>query len=86
MLFDDPALKELPLVFCHNDLNSTNFLQDEQGKYHLIDWEAAGLNYQGYELANFFNEMTWDYTITERPFFKILDSNGLTPDEMHRFL
>ncbi|CAD8212613.1 unnamed protein product [Paramecium octaurelia] len=71
-LFKDPSFSELPLVIAHNDLNATNFLKDKRlMKYHLIDFEFAGLNYPGYELANFFNEMEWDYTFSEPPYFKI---------------
>jgi thiamine kinase-like enzyme len=73
-LFDDPSLDALPLIIAHNDLNATNFLKDvRKMQYHLIDFEFAGLNYPGYELANFFKEMEWDYTYPEPPYFKIRD-------------
>ena len=46
-------------------MNSTNFLKkqnNQSNEYFLIDWECAGLNYPGYDIANYFNEMNWDYS------------------------
>lgn len=36
-------LGESGYVLCHNDFFPANFLIDEQGQYHLIDWEYAGM-------------------------------------------
>lgn len=37
-------------TLCHNDINAGNFLFDN-GKKQLIDWEYAGLNDPGYDIA-----------------------------------
>ncbi|XP_055327537.1 ethanolamine kinase 1-like isoform X2 [Paramacrobiotus metropolitanus] len=51
-----PKVKS-PIVFCHNDLLCGNILYDkEEDRVHFIDFEYAGLNYQAYDLANYFNE------------------------------
>ena len=39
-------------VFCHNDLLPSNILVDDNNKIHIIDYEYAGINYIGLELAN----------------------------------
>ena len=39
-------------VFCHNDLLPGNILVDKKNKIHIIDYEYAGINYLGFELAN----------------------------------
>ncbi|EAN32939.1 Choline/ethanolamine kinase family protein [Theileria parva strain Muguga] len=41
------------VLFCHNDLFFTNILDINQGMY-LIDFDFAGFNYVGWEIANFF--------------------------------
>ncbi|KAM3131132.1 hypothetical protein pb186bvf_016712 [Paramecium bursaria] len=84
-LFESECLKELDLVIAHNDLNLTNFLKNK-GQLHLIDFEYAGLNYPGYEIANFFSEMEWDYTFKEYPYFKISKEQGLSEDEKIKFV
>ncbi len=61
----------MDLVLAHNDLNLTNFLKDDKNKFHLIDWECGGINYPGFEIANFFNELKWDYTYNEEPYFRV---------------
>jgi len=55
-------------------------------KLHILDWEGAGLNYAGYELANFLKELTWDYTLPIPPYFRVENSSGLTEEEFKRFL
>ena len=61
------------VVFCHNDLCANNIFIREEGegvdKVVLIDFEYAGYNYRAYDIANFFNETTFDYSNTETPFF-----------------
>jgi thiamine kinase-like enzyme len=59
------------ITFCHNDLNNGNFLYDEGSKhFYFLDYEFAGFNYRGYDLANFFNEMTMEYDYPIAPYFK----------------
>lgn len=41
-----------PLVACHNDLLTANFLQDQQGKLWLLDWEYAGWGDRFFDLGN----------------------------------
>lgn len=36
---------------CHNDLVPENFIEDEQGRQYLIDWEYAGMNDPMWDLA-----------------------------------
>lgn len=42
----------LKKVFCHNDLLPTNILLDKYNKIHFIDFEYAGNNYLGSDIAN----------------------------------
>ena len=42
----------LKQVFCHNDLLPSNILVDKDKNIHIIDYEYAGVNYLGFELAN----------------------------------
>uniref|UniRef100_F1L258 ethanolamine kinase n=1 Tax=Ascaris suum TaxID=6253 RepID=F1L258_ASCSU len=45
------------IVFCHNDLLIQNILYDSStGKVSFIDYEYAGFNYQGFDIANHFCE------------------------------
>lgn len=39
-------------VFCHNDLLPSNILLDNDENIHIIDYEYAGINYLGFEIAN----------------------------------
>ncbi|EAN32943.1 Choline/ethanolamine kinase family protein [Theileria parva strain Muguga] len=41
------------VMFCHNDLFFTNILEFNQGIY-FIDFDFAGFNYVGWEIASFF--------------------------------
>lgn len=43
-------------VLCHNDVWFWNYLKDDSGKIHLIDWEYAGMNWPQADVA--------DYTIS----------------------
>lgn len=42
----------LKQTFCHNDLLPQNILCDENENIYIIDFEYAGINYIGLELAN----------------------------------
>ncbi|SAM08851.1 hypothetical protein [Absidia glauca] len=73
-----------PVVFGHNDLQYGNILKrDDTGALVLVDFEYAGYNTRGYDLANHFIEWRYDYhgaqpaAMTE-PF--------PTPDEQLRFI
>lgn len=46
-----------PVVFSHNDLLSGNFMIDDQsGRFYIIDFEYGAYGYRGYDLGNHFNE------------------------------
>ncbi|CAA84303.2 Putative choline kinase B3 [Caenorhabditis elegans] len=50
-------LFENTLVFCHNDLTSSNILQlNSTGELVFIDWENASYNWRGYDLAMHLSE------------------------------
>ncbi|KAJ1655859.1 hypothetical protein IWQ61_004467 [Dispira simplex] len=53
----------LPLVFGHNDLQYGNILRlcDGSGQLVVIDFEYAGYNYRGFDIANHFCEWAADY-------------------------
>ncbi|KAI8340937.1 kinase-like domain-containing protein [Chlamydoabsidia padenii] len=51
-----------PIVFGHNDLQYGNILKrDDTGALVLVDFEYAGYNTRGYDLANHFIEWRYDY-------------------------
>jgi choline/ethanolamine kinase len=63
------------VVFSHNDIHSQNILLlNRTEKLVLIDYEYGSYNYRGYDIANFFNEATIDYTSPEYPYYT-LDQN-----------
>ncbi|KAL4499350.1 hypothetical protein ABPG72_006936 [Tetrahymena utriculariae] len=73
-----------PLVFCHNDTNSTNLLFDNANKrIYFLDYEYAGYNYRAFEFGNFFNEQLWDYEVKQPPFFAI--KKELYPSDQQRY-
>jgi thiamine kinase len=45
--------------FCHHDLNSLNFILDEQGKLHLLDWEFAAAGHCDFDIATLFQTFAW---------------------------
>ena len=47
------------LVFSHNDMSYTNLLRHPKG-IHLLDYEYAGLNYPGFDLAMLDNELGYE--------------------------
>jgi choline/ethanolamine kinase len=65
------AMKALDtlIVFCHNDCNPGNILKLEKNKLMLIDYEYGSYNYRGFDIANSFCEMIFDYNCEEAPFF-----------------
>ncbi|EAN32941.1 Choline/ethanolamine kinase family protein [Theileria parva strain Muguga] len=56
------------VLFCHNDLFSLNILDFNQGIY-FIDFDFAGFNYVGWEIASFFVEVTILYDPPTPPYF-----------------
>ncbi|KAI9140438.1 kinase-like domain-containing protein [Paraphysoderma sedebokerense] len=51
-----------PIVFSHNDSQYGNILRHRKtGEIVLVDYEYAGYNYRGYDIANHFIEWTADY-------------------------
>ena len=55
-LFNDKDfLESQPLVLSHNDAQKSNIVQDEEGNYHLIDFEFVGNNDEIYDIATFGN-------------------------------
>ena len=67
-----------PLVFSHNDLNSTNFLLNpETDNLHLIDFEYSGFNKRAFEFGNLFNELIVNYEVDHDPYFQVSAKNYL---------
>lgn len=56
-----------PIVFCHNDLQEGNLMQTDT--VVAVDFEFAGLNPRGFDLANLFCEMAIDNQVAEFPGF-----------------
>jgi thiamine kinase-like enzyme len=40
-------------VPCHNDLLPSNFIEDDQGRLRIVDWEYAGMGDRRFDLGNF---------------------------------
>jgi thiamine kinase-like enzyme len=57
---------------CHNDLNNLNILF-ESDQMHFIDYDYVGSNYLAYDIANFLNEATIDYSLPQYPGFTLLE-------------
>lgn len=51
---------------CHNDPVPENFIQDQNGKLYIIDWEYSGMNDPVAELASLFLES--DFSIENRDY------------------
>lgn len=50
------SCQETDKVFCHNDLNSNNIINDNNGEIHFIDFEFSSKTYYQYDIANHFCE------------------------------
>lgn len=59
----------LNLVLCHNDLHKSNILISNEKNIYFIDFEYSGYNYYLYDIANFLNELYYDYDINTSPYF-----------------
>ncbi|KAJ1971554.1 hypothetical protein H4R34_005706 [Dimargaris verticillata] len=75
-----------PIVFAHNDLQYGNILRLDQPSQELvvIDFEYAGYNYRGFDIANHFCEWTADYH-SDTPHALDFDRYP-TEEEQHMFL
>ncbi|KAJ2015674.1 hypothetical protein GGI10_001989 [Coemansia sp. RSA 2530] len=57
-----------PVVFAHDDLQYGNILRLENtGELVVVDFEYAGYNYRGFDIANHFCEWMADYHHEHRP-------------------
>lgn len=48
--------QNMPVNFCHNDLNPGNIILDENNDLHFIDYEWSRINNKYWDLANFARE------------------------------
>lgn len=46
--------------FCHHDMNPMNFIEDEQSKLYLLDWEFAAAGHCDFDIATLFQTFAWD--------------------------
>eukprot|EP00931_Biecheleriopsis_adriatica_P054998 TRINITY_DN32429_c0_g1_i1.p1 TRINITY_DN32429_c0_g1~~TRINITY_DN32429_c0_g1_i1.p1 ORF type:complete len:459 (+),score=89.31 TRINITY_DN32429_c0_g1_i1:89-1465(+) len=62
VLIDALSHIESKTTLCHNDLHEGNILLNDHGsgQLHLIDFEYAGWGPRGYDIGNFFCEMSVD--------------------------
>jgi thiamine kinase-like enzyme len=75
------------VVFSHNDIHSQNILAlNRSEKLVLIDYEYGCYNYRGYDIANFFNEATLDYTLPEYPYFTLDQNKYPSQDDLMDFI
>jgi thiamine kinase-like enzyme len=52
------------LIFSHNDLLANNVLiANSNHKYIFIDYEYSTYNYRIFDIANYFNEYSFDYDV-----------------------
>ncbi|NQZ50688.1 MAG: phosphotransferase [Moritella sp.] len=45
--------------FCHHDMNPLNFIEDEQTKLYLLDWEFAAAGHCDFDIATLFQTFEW---------------------------
>lgn len=48
------------IVFCHHDMNPLNFIEDEQTKLYLLDWEFAAAGHGDFDIATLFQTFAWE--------------------------
>jgi len=73
------------VVFSHNDSQENNILQTHYG-LRFIDFEYSAMDYQAYDIANYFCECTIDYNFARYPFYKINLADFPTDYEQRLFL
>jgi thiamine kinase-like enzyme len=67
-----------PVLFCHNDLNHANVLLPSQQSSRsdeslmFIDYEFAGYNYRGFDLADHLGEYMFDLEYDQFPGFQFI--------------
>ncbi|KAJ2552889.1 hypothetical protein EV175_003140 [Coemansia sp. RSA 1933] len=72
-----------PVVFAHDDLQYGNILRlDSTGELVVVDFEYAGYNYRGFDIANHFCEWMADYYHPVHP--HLLDTTQYPSDEQRR--
>jgi len=74
----------LDIVFSHNDVQENNILQTHYG-LRFIDFEYSSMDYQGYDIANYFCECLFDYTYESYPFYSMSLSDFPTEWEQRLF-
>ena len=55
-------------------------------KLFFIDFDYSCYNYRGYDIANFFNEFSFDYSHKEPPFYTYKEPNEATHKAKRQFL
>lgn len=69
------------LYLCHNDCYYLNTLFDKnKKKLSFIDFEYSGLNPFGSDIVHIMNECTFDYSVTEYPYY-VYDQEKLPKEE-----
>eukprot|EP00347_Sterkiella_histriomuscorum_P000878 403374177 len=60
------------IVFTHNDIQENNIMAWNKNKtqFVLIDFEYSSLNFRGYDIASYLNEVSLDYTHPVHPKFR----------------
>ncbi|KAJ2129619.1 hypothetical protein GGF48_002357 [Coemansia sp. RSA 921] len=72
-----------PIVFAHADLQYGNILRLKQtGELVVVDFEYAGYNYRGFDIANHFCEWMADYHRSSNP--HLLDPSSYPTQEQQR--
>ena len=72
-----------PVVFSHNDLLLGNIIYNESTEViKFIDLEYAGANYQGYDIANHFNE----FAGVDEPDYSFFPTDGYQRKWIHIYL
>ena len=80
-LFDKLYKKFNELVFCHNDLNTSNIFLNKQMKF--IDWEYAGLNMPIYEIASI--KKSFNFSSDQLNIFLKAYGQDFNPNEIEEF-
>jgi len=48
--------------FCHHDMNPLNFIEDEQAKLYLLDWEFAATGHCDFDITTLFQTFAWGHS------------------------
>ncbi|KAJ1966218.1 hypothetical protein GGI12_000240 [Dipsacomyces acuminosporus] len=75
-----------PVVFAHDDLQYGNILKlSSTGELVVVDFEYAGYNYRGFDIANHFCEWMTDYHHPEHPHLLNEDMYPTREQRVHFF-